>query len=183
MGFRHRHSRCSLEAAQTMTSRQAPVLWTRRLSLAVALMIAGSGLGTAQEIAVPLADRARGAELVVVGQVTSSQAMWRVNEHGDRLIVSVLRVTREETLKGSPAQTLEVEVEGGTIGDLTLRVSDLPVFVPGDRAVFYVRRNAQKRLVPYLRGQGLLKLDRSNRVPASSLSLDEIRRTVGRAGR
>ena len=159
MGFRHRHSRCSLEAAQTMTSRQAPVLWTR-LSLAVALMIAGSGLGTAQEVAVPLA-----------------------NEHGDRLIVSVLRVTREETLKGSPAQTLEVEVEGGTIGDLTLRVSDLPVFVPGDRAVFYVRRNAHKRLVPYLRGQGLLKLDRSNRVPASSLSLDEIRRTVGRAGR
>jgi dipeptidyl aminopeptidase/acylaminoacyl peptidase len=146
-------------------------------------MMAGSGLGTAQEVAVPLADRARGAELVVVGQVTSSQAMWRVNEHGDRLIVSVLRVTREETLKGSPAQTLEVEVEGGTIGDLTLRVSDLPVFVPGDRAVFYVRRNAQKRLVPYLRGQGLLKLDRSNRVPASSLSLDEIRRTVGRAGR
>jgi hypothetical protein len=151
--------------------------------VAAGLMIAASGLAGAQEVAVPLADRARGAELVIVGQVASKQSMWRVNEHGDRLIVSVLRVLPEEILKGNPGATLDVEVEGGTIGDLTLSVSDLPVFSPGDRAVFYIRRNAQKRLVPHLRGQGLLKLDRSNRVPASSLSLDEIRRTVGRGGR
>jgi hypothetical protein len=38
-------------------------------------------------------------------------------------------------------------------------------------------------LVPHLRGQGLLKLDRSNRVPGSSLTLEQIRRevAVGRA--
>ena len=48
-----------------------------------------------------------------------------------------------------------------------------------ERAVFFVRRSARGRLVPHLRGQGLLKLDRLNRVPGSSLTLDEIRRTVG----
>jgi hypothetical protein len=35
--------------------------------------------------------------------------------------------------------------------------------------------------VPHLRGQGLLKLDRSGRVPGSSLTLQEIRRTVAAA--
>lgn len=33
-------------------------------------------------------------------------------------------------------------------------------------------------MVPHLRGQGTLKLDRNSRVPNSSLTLDEIRRTV-----
>jgi hypothetical protein len=125
-----------------------------------------------------LVERARGAERVVVGRVASSQPIWRVTEHGDRLIVTVLQVIGGETLKGAAASTLEVEVEGGTIGDLTLRVSDLPVLAPGDRAVFYLRRDARGALVPYGRGDGLLRLDQSNRVPGTSLTLDEVRRTV-----
>jgi hypothetical protein len=131
---------------------------------------------------VPLADRARGAERVVVGHVTSVESGWRTNDYGDRLIVSVVHVAVDETMKGQAQPTMDVDVEGGTIGTLTLRVSDEQVFAPGERAVFFVRRSARGRLVPHLRGQGLMKLDRLNRVPGSSLTLDEIRRTVG-AGR
>jgi len=47
--------------------------------------------------------------------------------------------------------------------------------------VFYLERTARGALVPHLRGQGMLRLDRSNRVPGSSLTLDEIRRTVADA--
>jgi hypothetical protein len=60
-------------------------------------------------------------------------------------------------------------------------VSDLATLVPGERAVFYLRRNNRGALVPHLRGQGLLKLDASNRVPGSGLTLDEIRRTIAAA--
>jgi hypothetical protein len=127
---------------------------------------------------VPLTERARGAERIVVGSVASVTPVWQVNEFGDRLIVSVVRVAVSETLKGSPQATLDVEVEGGTIDGLTLNVSDQTTFVPGERAVFYLKRNARGALVPHLRGQGLLKLDRSDRVPGSSLTLAEIRRTV-----
>lgn len=141
------------------------------------LMSLGAGL-RAQEVATSLVERARGAELVVVGRVASSQALWRVTENGDRLIVTILRVVTGETLKGATAPTLDVEVEGGTIGDLTLRVSDLPAFVPGDRAVFYLRRDSAGTLVPHRRGEGLLRLDQSDRVPGTSLTLDEVRRTV-----
>jgi hypothetical protein len=73
---------------------------------------------------------------------------------------------------------MDVDVEGGTIGTLTLRVSDEQTFVAGERAVFFLQHNSRGRLIPHLRGQGLLKLDRTNRVPGSSLTLDEIRRTI-----
>jgi hypothetical protein len=129
-------------------------------------------------VPVPLAERARGAERVVVGRVTAVDPAWRTNEFGDRLIVSVVSVAVDETLRGPAQQNVTVEVEGGTIGDLTLHVSDLEPVVTGDRAVFYLARNARGAFVPHLRGQGLLKLDRSDRVRGSNVTLAEIRRTA-----
>jgi len=129
-------------------------------------------------IVVPLAERARGAERVVLGRVTTVDPAWRTNEFGDRLIVSVVNVAVDETLRGPAQPTVTVEVEGGTIGDLTLHVSDLEPVAVGDRAVFYLARNARGVLVPHLRGQGLLKLDRSDRVRGSTVTLAEIRRTA-----
>ena len=131
-----------------------------------------------QTTAVPLAERARGAELVVVGRVASLAPKWQVNEFGDRLIVSVVRVIVNETLKGPALAALDVEVEGGTIGEVTLHVSDQASLAPGERAVFYLNRTARGVFVPHLRGEGLLKLDASNRVSGSSLTLEEIRREV-----
>jgi hypothetical protein len=132
-------------------------------------------------VPVPMVERARGAAEIVVGRVTAVNPVWQVNEFGDRLIVSVVRVAVDETLKGAAQSAVDVEIEGGTIGGLTLHVSDEESFVPGDRAVFYLRRTTRGALVPHLRGQGTLKLDRNSRVPNSSLTLDEIRRTVAAA--
>lgn len=131
--------------------------------------------------AVPLAERARGAERVVVGRVASVNPVWQVNEFGDRLIVSVVRVAVNETLKGQSQPTVDVEVEGGTLDGVTLRVSDQVSFAAGERAVFYIRRNVRGRFIPHLRGQGLLKLDQTDRVPGSSLTLETIRREVAAA--
>jgi len=125
-----------------------------------------------------VAERTRGAERIVVGRVASVAPVWQVNEFGDRLIVSVVRVVVSETLKGQARPTLDVEVEGGTIGDLTLRVSDQTSFSPGERAVFYLRGTARGTFVPHLRAESLLKLDASNRVSGSSLTLEQIRSEV-----
>jgi hypothetical protein len=147
----------------------------------VACAASGAGVAAAQEMPVPLRDRARDAERVVVGHVASVESKWGVSDYGDRLIVSTLRVVVDETLKGQAQPTLDVEVEGGTVGNLTLRVSDEESFAPGERAVFYVRRSRRGSFVPHLRGQGILRLDRSNRVPGSGLTLEEIRRAVAAA--
>jgi hypothetical protein len=130
----------------------------------------------ADQTPVPLADRARGAESVVVGRVASVAPRWQVNQFGDRLIISVVRVVVSETLKGQAVPMLDVEVEGGTIGGLTLHVSDQTSFSVGERAVFYLNRTPRGTFVPHLRAEGLLKLDASNRVSGGSLTLEEIRR-------
>ncbi len=154
-----------------------------RLAVAATLgLTCATAAAAAQEgPPVPLVERARGAEQIILGRVASVSPEWRVNDFGDRLIVSVVRVTVDETLKGGSQNTVDIEVEGGTIGDLTLHVSDQQSFVPGDRAVFYLARSRRGPMVPHLRGQGTLKLDQASRVPNSSLTLDEIRRSVAAA--
>jgi hypothetical protein len=130
-----------------------------------------------------LTERARGAERVVVGDVMAATPVWRVTEAGDRLIVTVLRIVARETLKGAVQSTVDVEVEGGTIDGLTLKVSDLPALAPGDRAVFYLRRAATGSLVPHLRGDGVVRLDRSDRLAGSGLTLNDVRAAAAEAQR
>src|SRR6187200_622000 len=79
------------------------------------LAVAGRALG-ADQVPVPIAERARGAEGVVAGRVSSVTPEWQTNDYGDRLIVSMVRVNVTETMKGESSPTIGVEVEGGTIG-------------------------------------------------------------------
>ena len=128
--------------------------------------------------ALPIVERARGADRVVIGRVASVSPAWQINEFGDRLIVSTLRVNVDENLKGPASAAVDVEIEGGTIGGLTLHVSDQASFAPGERGVFFVRRTTRGTFAPHLRGQSLMKLDASNRVQGTALTLDDIRRGV-----
>ena len=154
----------------------------RSLRATLALLCVSMASVAAQDaVLVPLTERAVGAERIIVGRVAQINPLWRVNEFGDRLIVSRVRFTVDETLKGPAQSTLDIEVEGGSIGGLTLRVSDQEPLSPGDRGVFYVARDSQGMFVPHLRGQGFLRLDSAGRVPNSGLTLDEIRRTVASA--
>jgi len=167
------------------TPRTAPTL-RLLLSLAVAVLIsslASSNHTLAQGPEIPVTERARRADLVVVGEIETVQSSWRVNEYGDRLIVSALRLGGVETLKGQPQSTVTVEVEGESIDGMTLKVSDLPAFTLGERAVFFLSRVSARRLVPSLRGQGVMKLDQNDRVEGTGLSLADIRQSVAAAGR
>jgi hypothetical protein len=131
---------------------------------------------------VPMADRMRGAERIIVATVHEIHARYQTNEFGDQLIVSNVRLQVEESLKGKAETALDIDVLGGTIGDLTLEVSSLPKLTRGERAVFLLSRDRYTgRLVPHLRGQGILKLDARNRVPGTSLDLNAIRQMAASA--
>jgi hypothetical protein len=175
-----------MAAASNLTEARAmvPCPIVRRLGVTAligAFSCFGSAIVDAQRTDIPSAERARGAEQVVVGHVSDVTPVWSDNDFGDRLIVSVVHVVVEETLKGSVPSAVDVEIEGGTIGSLTLRVSDLDPLVRGDRAVFYLQRNRRGRVIPHLRGLGLQKLDSTNHVRGSNVTLDQVRRDV-RAG-
>jgi len=122
--------------------------------------------------------RARRANRVVVAEVTDVTPRFDVNEHGDRLIISRVLLQVEETLKGTASPIVEMDVEGGTIGDLTLKVSDLPVIRRGERGVFFLSAASAGVHRPNGRGDGILMLDASNRVAGEALSLADVRAAV-----
>jgi hypothetical protein len=122
--------------------------------------------------------RAKEAGRIVVARVTDVRAQFASNEFGDQLIVSTAQVEVAETLKGAPASVLDIEYEGGTVGDLTLKVSDLPSLEPGERAVFFLDAGRGVSFVPHDRGRGILKLSESDEVENSSMTLSDVREQI-----
>jgi hypothetical protein len=120
-------------------------------------------------------ERARGAERIVVAAVATTSARYERNQFGDNLIVTHAQLAVEETIKGAGGP-VTLAIEGGTVNGITLHVSSLPTLSQGDRAVFFMTAGPDGRFVPFNRGQGILKLDATNHVKGTSLSLDDVRR-------
>ena len=125
--------------------------------------------------------RGRGAQRVVVGRILDVNAQFQTNRFGDRLIVSNVLLEVSETLKGAPIPILRLAVEGGTVGDLTLKVSDMPSLNSGDRAVFFLDDDGNGGTIPHDRGRGVLKLTAADQVEGTALTLDAVRQQVREA--
>ena len=125
--------------------------------------------------AVPIQQRAQGAERVVVASVAHVSSRVHQTEFGDTIIVSDATLKVEEAIKGKH-EPVTMTLEGGTVNGITMRVSSLPVLLPGERGVFFLERGKSGEFRPHLRGQGILKLDGADRVKDSSLTLGDVRR-------
>jgi hypothetical protein len=153
--------------------------------VAIAVILVGGSIPVAAEISQPdLSALTRGAKRVVVATVIDVDPVFQSNEFGDQLIVSRTHLRVDEVLKPGQtgeSQTVVMEVEGGTIGDLTLTVSDLPVLARGERAVIFLQENSRGAVVPHERGHGILELDASDHVKGTGLALAAVRRAVAAA--
>lgn len=149
-----------------------------RVALVVCLCLiatyAHSDVGPSPDIAT----RTRGSARVVLARVIDVQSRFAVNRFGDQLIISTLALEVSETLKGRPAATALVSVEGGTVGDLTLRVSDVQALARGDRAVFFLDPGSSGVDELHDRGRGILRISPDDRVQGTSASLDDVRRAI-----
>ena len=148
--------------------------------LGVVVACASAIVSISADIAPPtdVPSRARGASRIVVARVADVRARFASNEFGDQLIVSTAVLEVAETLKGAPASVLEIEFEGGTVGDLTLKVSDLPSLEPGERAVFFLDAGRGPAFLPHDRGRGILKLSQGDEVESTSMTLENVRQQV-----
>jgi hypothetical protein len=154
----------------------------RQLSAAgliIAATMATTAVTSAQQPS-SIQDRARGAARVVVASVVETTSRYERNEFGDQLIITDARLVVEEALKGTD-DAIVLELEGGTVDGITMRVSDLPPISKGERAVFFLKSGRNGVYEPHLRGQGILKLDERDYVRGTSLSLSEVRRLAKEA--
>ena len=148
---------------------------------AVCLTVATVSASTGPDVDV--AKSAKGAKKVVLATVVDVQSTFDVNDYGDRLIMSRALLQVEETMKGQHQPSVTVTVEGGTVGDLTLSVSDMPKMTKGDRAVFFLDDSTRGGQIPHGRGLGVLKLDATGHVAGTTLTVDDIRNIVSAAQR
>ena len=163
-------------------SRKLAILTAVGTTVGVWLLTGNAGASGSQGLApveaggASIEERIAGAEAVVVATARSVQARWHENEHGDRIIVSRVMLEVEENLKGAAAQMLSMDVDGGTLDDLTLQVSGLHVLEPGERAVLFLNPSAEANVhTPHMRGQGILPLDDQNAVKDMAVGLNDIR--------
>src|SRR5262249_39659889 len=127
-------------------------------------------------LALDVPQRLRGADRVVVGTIRRTEALMQTNAFGDRIIVTRAYVEVEETMRGDQDDSAIVEVEGGTLDGITLRVSSLPLLQAGRRAVFSLKRvptdphawaDSTATFVPHQRGLGIMDLGSDDRLKGS----------------
>jgi hypothetical protein len=77
------------------------------------------------------------AQLVFVGDVTSTQTLW-TGTGQERAIVTEVTFTVQSTLKGVASSRQVLRFLGGTLEGYTLTIPGVPQFNVGDRAVLFV---------------------------------------------
>ena len=91
----------------------------------------------AMMIKLSLSDLVRRADAIIIGQVKAVGCEWSLNKE---IIHTVAALQIEEILKGDLVfPLLYIQVPGGTIGDLTLGVSDVSVFAEGERVLVFIK--------------------------------------------
>ena len=91
---------------------------------------------------VPIAfgDMVDRADLIFIGQVRNVQSEWRT-VGAQRAIFTMVTFAAEEILKGKSSESVTLQFLGGTVGDTTLEVADMPAFSVDDRVLLFVEAN------------------------------------------
>lgn len=87
----------------------------------------------------------RNSDIVIVGEVEEKSIFWSEDR---KTIFTRVTVKIEERVRGQYLEErLEVEYEGGEIGEIGLRVSDVTSFSKGERVLLFLKTMMKKRLL------------------------------------
>lgn len=113
------------------------MMTTTRLILAVvvSLSIVPAIARAQEEEAVTFAQLVKSAQHIFVGHVVAVES-FRADRRGEARIRTRVTFSIDQQLRGSGVVTV-LEFLGGTVGDLTLEVADMPRFSVGERYVVF----------------------------------------------
>jgi hypothetical protein len=126
----HRHGRAGGEMNECRRSHSL-----FRISVALVLFaVTSSGAAPTALVRMSVAQISRTARSIVRARCIANVAIWDSGEIWTRTTFEV-----EESWSGtSPSGRIVVRLLGGTIGNITSRVSGIPRFVPGEDAVLFL---------------------------------------------
>lgn len=121
--------------------------------------------------------RTDSADEVAVVDVQDLKSEMVTNEHGDQLIVTHAKLGVREVLKGKFQEAApEMTIEGGTVGDVTLNVSDQPKLTRGERLVVFLKKKGERHR-PVRRGEGIVRV-KGEKLERVNIDLSELRKRV-----
>jgi hypothetical protein len=128
------------------------------------------GLGSALLLAPParaselirrsLSELARGAQFIFIGRCEAVSCHWNT-DHSLILTANRFRILRP--VKGDPGPSITLDELGGTVGEDTLQMSDVPRYRVGEEVLLCVRRTELGRWTTFGAGQGRFPIDRDSR--------------------
>jgi hypothetical protein len=80
------------------------------------------------------------ADLIFAGRAVSQRSEWR-EMRGQRSIVTLVTFAVDSVHKGRAGSTVTLQFLGGTVGDITLDVTEMPKFAPGERVLLFVEND------------------------------------------
>lgn len=88
-------------------------------------------------IKLPLLRLTQAADIIILGNVEDVRYEWSLNKE---IILTVTTIKIKEVWKGQVRNSrIFIQTPGGTVGDLGLRVSDVPVFQKGEDVLVFLK--------------------------------------------
>jgi len=110
---------------------------------------------------------------IFVGSVARRESRW-VDTSWGAVIFTYVTFDIQESLKGTARGQTTLQFRGGTVGNVTLRISDMPEFRVGDHDLLFVGdRAAVSPLVGFMHGRFRIEHDTSG-------NIDRVRTNDGR---
>jgi hypothetical protein len=118
------------------------------------MVASGPILRATTMVPLSLGDVVKQAPLAFVGEVVDVRSEWD-SQGPTPSIVTIVTFDVASVLKGTVGLRTELTFLGGTVGDVTLKVSDMPIFQKGDRDVLFVsgRARSASPLVGFSQGR------------------------------
>ena len=130
----------------------------------------------AMEVPVTLEQLTHDSDRIIRGRVMSISSHKGANEFGDELIFTDVVVRADEALKGDRSQ-LKLTVEGGTVGGVTLAVSDSPQFRVGEEIVIFAKKDVST-FRPTYRSQSKYTVSADGTVHPKGMPYDEFKKKI-----
>jgi hypothetical protein len=120
-------------------ARRHTVRFVLAACLALAVALSAPALAPASTIGASIETLSALSDAVVLARVAGTGSRQLPGVAGDRgTIVTDVDLVVEQVLKGTRSASFRLTVPGGTVGDLTLAIDEVPGFAPGERCLVFL---------------------------------------------
>ena len=108
----------------------------------IAIVIFSAHLSSADMVGMSTEELTLSSDTVITGQVEDVKSQWSKD---GKTIVTNVSIIPSQVLRGNAVgQKVVLEYEGGEVGDIGLKVSDMPAFIKGENVLLFLKEGKSK---------------------------------------